>query len=59
MQAEPLDGGQLLGAGRMWVNPIAEHDPQAVKVHMEGHGLPFEPILLRYMPKVTRLSIRP
>jgi len=51
-QAEPLDGGQLICSGRMWVNPVAEHDPRAVRVSMEGHNLPFEPLMLRYLPKV-------
>lgn len=52
MQAEPLGGGQLLGAGRLWVSPAAELDPRAVRVHMEGRGLPAEAIITRYLPKV-------
>ena len=52
VQAEPLGGGQLLGAGRLWVSPAAELDPRAVRVHMEGRGLPAEAIITRYLPKV-------
>ena len=56
MQAEPLHGGQVVGSGRMWVNPIAEHDPRAVSINMKGQGLPFESMLLSYLPKVEPLS---
>jgi hypothetical protein len=52
-QAEPLDGGQIICSGRMWVNPVAEHDLRAVRVSLEGRNLPFEPIILRYLPKVA------
>ena len=52
VQAEPLGGGQLLGAGRLWVSPAAELDPRAVRIHMEGRGLPTEAIVTRYLPKV-------
>lgn len=51
-QAEPLAGGQLLGSGRMWVSPIGEVDPRAVKVRFEGRNLPTETLLKRYLPKV-------
>lgn len=52
MQAEPLHGGHLLGSGRMWVNPVAEQDPRAVSINMKGEGLPFESMLVSYLPKV-------
>ncbi|KAK9840821.1 hypothetical protein WJX81_007219 [Elliptochloris bilobata] len=55
LQAEPLSGGQLLGAGRLWVSPAAELDPRAVRIHMEGRGLPAEAIITRYLPKGTQL----
>ncbi len=57
-QAEPLGGGQLLGAGRLWVSPAAELDPRAVRVHMEGRGLPAEAIITRYLPKVPAARCR-
>ena len=53
LQAETLHGGQMVGSGRMWVNPIAEHDPRAVSINMKGEGLPFESILTSYLPKVA------
>ena len=43
----------MVGSGRMWVNPIAEHDPRAVSINMKGEGLPFESILTSYLPKVA------
>lgn len=42
----------MIGSGRMWVNPIAEHDLRAVRMNMKGQGLPFESILTSYLPKV-------
>ena len=52
MQAQPVGGGSLLGAGRMWVAQTAEADPRAVKVWMEGHDLPAESLVKRYLPEV-------
>lgn len=46
----------MQGAGRVWVSPQAEHDPMAVRVHMEGRRLPFDSLLLRYLPEVCCLS---
>ena len=52
MQAQPVGGGSLLGAGRMWVAQTAEADPRAVKVWLEGHDLPAESLVKRYLPEV-------
>ena len=56
VQAELLDGGQLVGNGRMWVNPVAENDERAVRVNLAGQNLPFEPFILRYLPTVWHRS---
>ena len=42
-----------MGSGRMWVAPAALEDPRAVKMSMQGQGLPTEAILKRYMPSVS------
>ena len=52
VQAEPLDGGHLLGAGRLWVAPEAETDDRAVRVQMTGKDLPTESLVRAYLPQV-------
>jgi hypothetical protein len=54
-QAEPLEGGQLVAAGRMWISPQAEEDPRAVRMQAQGRGLPAEALLQRYLPPVRAL----
>ncbi|KAK9804274.1 hypothetical protein WJX72_004315 [[Myrmecia] bisecta] len=54
-QVEPLDGGRLVGSGRMWVAKEAEMDPQAVRIQAQGHSLPTHRLLQRYLPKGTNL----
>ena len=36
----------------MWVAQTAEADPRAVKVWLEGHDLPAESLVKRYLPEV-------
>ena len=43
----------MLGSGRMWVAPAALEDPRAVKISMQGQGLPTEALLKRYLPPVS------
>lgn len=52
-QAEPLEGGQLVAAGRMWISPDAENDARAVRMQLQGRGLPAEALLQRYLPEVS------
>lgn len=52
-QAEPLEGGQLVAAGRMWISPDVENDPRAVRMQLQGRGLPAEALLQRYLPAVS------
>lgn len=47
-----MGGGKVLGSGRMWVAPAALEDPRAVKISMQGQGLPTEALLKRYLPPV-------
>ncbi|KAL3160063.1 hypothetical protein ABBQ38_009778 [Trebouxia sp. C0009 RCD-2024] len=54
-QAEPVGGGKMLGSGRMWVAPAALEDPRAVKISMQGQGLPTEALLKSYLPPGTAL----
>lgn len=54
-----MGGGHLKGAGRMWVAPEAELDPRAVKVQIEGEGLPVEALAKRYLPKVSASFVSP
>ena len=56
-QAEPLSGGHLLGAGRLWVAPEAETDPRAVRVQVTGKDLPTESLVRAYLPQVQRLFV--
>ncbi|KAK9862508.1 hypothetical protein WJX84_009406 [Apatococcus fuscideae] len=55
IQAEPLSGGHLLGAGRLWVAPEAETDPRAVRVQVTGKDLPTESLVRAYLPQGTEL----
>lgn len=43
----------MLGSGRMWVAPAALEDPRAVKISMQGQGLPTEALLKSYLPPVS------
>lgn len=43
----------MLGSGRMWVAQAALNDPRAVKMSMQGQGLPTEALLKRYLPPVS------
>ena len=43
----------MLGSGRMWVAPAALEDPRAIKISMQGQGLPTEALLKRYLPYVS------
>ena len=52
MHAEPVDGGQLFGSGRMVVAPWAESYEGAVSIKAEGVDLPAEELALRYLPGV-------
>ncbi len=55
-QAEPLEGGQLVAGGRMWISPEAETDTRAVRMQLQGRGLPAEALLQRYLPPVRWLQ---
>lgn len=54
-----MGGGKMLGSGRMWVAPAALEDPRAVKISMQGQGLPTEALLKRYLPPVSFLLLHP
>lgn len=50
--AIPVGGGELAASGQMWVAPIAEKDPQAIAMNIEGHGINAKEVMKRYLSEV-------
>lgn len=53
--AEPAGGGRIRGAGQLWVAPVAEHDPKAVHIRCEGHGVAAHELMQRYVPQTVEV----
>lgn len=45
-------GGKLTGGGQMWIAPIAEEDPQAIAMQVEGYGIATKEVIKNYLPEV-------
>ena len=45
-----------MAGGRMWLAQEAEGDARAVRMHLQGRGLPAEALLQRYLPPVRVLE---
>ncbi|KAK4277119.1 hypothetical protein QN277_015167 [Acacia crassicarpa] len=53
IRASLVDGGEIRGAGNVWVCPEGEEDEAAIDVNFSG-SLEFDKIMLRYMPSYHR-----
>ncbi|XP_054798744.1 protein TIC236, chloroplastic-like isoform X2 [Prosopis cineraria] len=54
MRASLLDGGEIRGAGNVWICPEGREDEAAIDVNFSG-SLAFDKIMLRYIPSYHHL----
>lgn len=50
-------GGKLTGGGQMWIAPVAEQDPQAIAMRIEGYGIATKEVMENYLPEVNHVCI--
>ncbi|CAI7870869.1 unnamed protein product [Closterium sp. NIES-53] len=53
VRAVPVGGGEIRGAGTLWVCPQAEADPSAVSVDCWAAGVSLDRLLAFYLPPTT------
>ncbi|CAI5478753.1 unnamed protein product [Closterium sp. Yama58-4] len=53
VRAVPVGGGEIRGAGTLWVCPQAEADPSAVSVDCWAAGVSLDRLLTFYLPPAT------
>ncbi|CAI5469289.1 unnamed protein product [Closterium sp. Yama58-4] len=53
VRAVPVGGGEIRGAGTLWVCPQAEADPSAVSVDCWAAGVSLDRLLAFYLPPAT------
>lgn len=56
--AMPVGGGKLTGSGQMWVAPVAEKDPQAIAMQIEGYGINTKEVMKSYLSEVGSTNVK-